>query len=462
MIQAIGLTKSYRRRPHALVDLSFEAVPGRITVLLGPGGAGKTTALLLMVGQLRGKGSVLFDGRPYHRIRRPERQVGVVLPESDGPPGHPGRRARNHLRMLAAAAGVPATRADELLGQTRLTPAADHRLRAFSPGMSRRLLLAAALLGDPHTLLLDDPTAGLSPKNAEWFHAFLRAFAASGGTVLLTTTDAEEAAALGDRVLSLHQGRLLDDQPVAEFVRTRLRGEVAVRGPQVGRLADLLLAAGADVRRETGTRILVSGAPRTEIGELAYRHGILLHELADLGPLRTRSAAPVRPPRGAVAPGTTGATAVAARPGPPAEHERTAEQGPAVAPAVRDVATSPREHGLIGLMGTAHSAVLTDSAPPVDATLPAPAAGEIVVTAGETVVVLSPGGAVTATVRALAERAARPTPTPTPTPTPVPAPAVTGAPVTAPGSRPTPGPAGSPYPLPAPSSTPGANDPCTQ
>jgi ABC-2 type transport system ATP-binding protein len=459
MIQAIGLTKSYRRRTHALVDLSFEAVPGRITVLLGPGGAGKTTALLLMVGQLRGKGSVLFDGRPYHRIRRPERQVGVVLPESDGPPGHPGRRARNHLRMLAAAAGVPAPRADELLEQTRLTPAADHRLRSFSPGMSRRLQLAAALLGDPHTLLLDDPTAGLSPKNAEWFHAFLRAFAASGGTVLLTTTDAEEAAALGDRVLSLHQGRLLDDQPVAEFVRTRLRGEVAVRGPQVGRLADLLLAAGADVRWEAGNRILVSGAARTEIGELAYRHGILLHELADLGPLRTQRAGPVRPSRGAVAPATTGATAVAARPGPSAEQGRAAQQGPAVAPRVLSATATPMEHGLVG---TASAAVLTEPAPPVDATLPAPAGGEIVVTAGETVVVLSPGGAVTATVRALAERAARPTTTPGLSPTPVPAPAVAGAPVAAPASRPTPGPAESPCPLPAPSSTPGANDPCTQ
>ncbi|MFI6447440.1 ATP-binding cassette domain-containing protein [Kitasatospora sp. NPDC050543] len=282
MIQSTGLTKIYRRgRPPALLDLTFDARPGVVTALLGPENSGKSTALRLMLQLERGLGVALFDGRTYRRLRRPEREVGVVLhtPRSMG--GHPGRKARGHLRMLAAAVGVPAGRADELLEQTRLATVADHRLRSFSPGMSRRLALAAALLGTPGTLLLDAPTEGLSPRNVEWFHSFLRSFAVAGGTVLVTTRTPQEAAQLADRVLTLDQGRLVTDQPVAEFRRTRLRPEVAVRGPQMARLADLLIGQGAQVRRDGGAGLAVVGIGRTEIGELAYRNGILLHELSD-------------------------------------------------------------------------------------------------------------------------------------------------------------------------------------
>ncbi|MEY9876881.1 ABC-type multidrug transport system ATPase subunit [Streptacidiphilus sp. MAP12-33] len=280
--QAIGLTKAGRRgRPPAVLDLSFDARAGQVTVLLGPEGSGRTTALRLALGLERGQGAALFHGRPYRRLSRPEREVGVVLGEADRPAGHPGRKARAHLRMMAAAAGVPARRADQLLEQTRLGPAAEHRLRTFSPGMNRRLQLAQALLGDPRTLVLDEPTEGLSPKNVEWFHAFLRAFAAGGGAVLVTLRSPQQAAQLADRVVTLDLGRLLADQPVEEFRRTRLRDEVSVRGPQVSRLADLLSANGATVRHDGGNVIAVEGVARTEIGELAFRHGILLHELAD-------------------------------------------------------------------------------------------------------------------------------------------------------------------------------------
>lgn len=280
--QAIGLTKAGRRgREATLLDLSFDARAGQVTVLLGPEGSGRTTTLRLALGLERGQGAALFNGRPYRRLSRPEREVGVVLGEADRPAGHPGRRARAHLRMMAAAAGVPSRRADQLLEQTRLGPAAEHRLRTFSPGMNRRLQLAQALLGDPRTLLLDEPTEGLSPKNIEWFHAFLRAFAAGGGAVLVTLRSPQQAAQLADRVVTLELGRLLADQPVDQFRRTRLRDEVSVRGPQVARLADLLKASGATVRHEGGNAIAVEGMARTEIGELAFRHGILLHELAD-------------------------------------------------------------------------------------------------------------------------------------------------------------------------------------
>ncbi|MEU8513027.1 ATP-binding cassette domain-containing protein [Kitasatospora sp. NPDC048722] len=286
MIQITGLTKVRGNgAPPDLLDLTFDARPGLVTALLGPEGAGKSTALRLMVELDRGQGVTLFHGRTYRRLRRPEREVGVLL---QGPgegsaavAGHPGRTARGQLRMLAAAVGVPARRADDLLGQTRLATVAGQRLRTFSPGMHRRLALAAALLGDPGALLLDAPTEGLSPRNVEWFHSFLRSFAVAGGTVLVTTRTPQEASRLADRVITLDQGRLVADQPVTEFRRTRLSPEVAVRGPQMARLADLLVSRGAQVRRDGGAGLAVAGIGRTEIGELAYRHGILLHELAD-------------------------------------------------------------------------------------------------------------------------------------------------------------------------------------
>ncbi|MFI1520111.1 ATP-binding cassette domain-containing protein [Kitasatospora cineracea] len=282
MIQITGLTKAYRRgRPPAVLDLTFDARPGMVTALLGDEGAGKSTVLRLMVELERGHGLTLFDGRTYRRIRRPEREIGVLLAAGRPEAGHPGQRARAHLRMLAGAVGVPARRADDLLEQTRLAAVADHRIGTFSPGMHRRLALAAALLGTPSTLLLDAPTEGLSPSNEEWFGAFLRSFALSGGTVLTTTRSPAEAAALADRVVTLDAGRLAADQPVVEFRRTRLHPEVLVRGPQMARLADLLVAQGGQVRRDGGAGLAVSGIDRTEVGELAYRNGILLHELAD-------------------------------------------------------------------------------------------------------------------------------------------------------------------------------------
>lgn len=282
MIQANGLTKVYRRGcPPALLDLGFDVRPGTVMALLGPEDSGKTTALHLMLELERGRGVTLFDGRPYRRLRRPEREVGVMLPVGHGTPGNPDRTARGHLQMLAAAVGASPRRAEELLEQTRLATVADHRLRSFSPGMNRRLELAVALLGEPAALLLDAPAEGLSPRNAEWLHAFLRAFPAGGGTVLITTRSPQEAALLADRVVTLDGGRMVADQPVSDFCRTRLHPEVAVRGPQMARLADLVRAQGGQVRVDGGAGIAVSGLDRTEIGELAYRSGILLHELAD-------------------------------------------------------------------------------------------------------------------------------------------------------------------------------------
>lgn len=238
MIQATGLTSTPRRNhPPVVDDLTFEAPAGRVTALLGGPGAGKTTALRLLLQLDRGHGSAFFRGRPLHRIRRPAHEIGVLLEDV---PGHPGRTVRGHLRMLGAAAGVAAARADVVLDVVGLTDLADERLGDLSTGAERRLGIATALLGDPHTLVLDEPARGLSARETAWLYRLLRQFAAQGGAVLVATEDAEGVIRLADQVLTLESGRLVADQPVDEFARTRLRPRVVVHSPLVGRLAAVL------------------------------------------------------------------------------------------------------------------------------------------------------------------------------------------------------------------------------
>lgn len=285
MLQAIGLTSTPRRnRPPAVDDLTFEAGPGQVTALLGPAGSGKSTALRLMLGLEQGRGVTYFRGRPLHRVAHPMREVGVLLGDV---PGHPARTVRGQLRMLCAAAGVPASRADDLLDAVGLEALADQRLGALSRGMDRRLGLAAALLGDPHTLILDEPARGISPDEAAWLYGVLRTHAAAGGTVLYTTTDTKAAARTADHVVAIRSGRLVADQDAAAFARTRLRPRVAVRTPHAARLAAQLAREARAARRtveavtERGNRLYVYGSDCAEVGETAFRHGILLHRLAE-------------------------------------------------------------------------------------------------------------------------------------------------------------------------------------
>ncbi|MEU2267998.1 ATP-binding cassette domain-containing protein [Streptomyces olindensis] len=285
MIQAFGLTSNPRKElPPAVDDVSFEARAGRVTALLGAPGAGKTTVLRLMLELQRGRGVTYFRGRPLHRIAHASREVGVLLGDV---PGHPARTVRGHLRMLCAAAGVPVRRADEVLETVGLVSLRDERLGTLSRGMDRRLGLACALLADPHTLVLDDPTDGLSSREADWLHGMLHAHATQGGTVLFTTADPKEAARTADRVVTLEQGRLVADQEAAEFSRTRLRPRVAVRSPHAARLAALLAKQArtsrrsVEVVREGGNRLSVYGSTCADIGETAFRNGIVVHQLAD-------------------------------------------------------------------------------------------------------------------------------------------------------------------------------------
>ncbi|QOV35064.1 ATP-binding cassette domain-containing protein [Streptomyces ferrugineus] len=285
MIEAIGLTSNPRKElPPALDDVSFEARAGRVTALLGGAGAGKTTALRLMLELQQGRGITFFRGWPLHRMAHPSREVGVLLGDV---PGHPARTVRGHLRMLCAAAGVPARRADEVLEVVGLVSLRDERLGTLSRGMDRRLGLACALLADPHTLVLDDPADGLTTRERRWLHGALRAHAAQGGTVLLTTPDPKEAARTADHVVTLDRGRLVADQEVADFARTRLRPRVAVRTPHASRFATLLAKEArtahrsVEVVRESGNRLSVYGSTCADVGDIAYRHGILVHQLAD-------------------------------------------------------------------------------------------------------------------------------------------------------------------------------------
>jgi ABC-type multidrug transport system ATPase subunit len=232
----------------------------------------------------QGRGITYFRGRPLHRIAHPSREVGVLLGDV---PGHPARTVRGHLRMLCAAAGVPVRRAGEVLEAVGLVSLRDERLGTLSRGMDRRLGLACALLPDPHTLVLDDPADGLPTRERHWLHGMLRSHAAQGGTVLFTTADPKEAARTADHVVTLDKGRLVADQDATDFARTRLRPRVAVRTPHAARLAALIAKEArttqrsVEVVREGGNRLSVYGSTCADIGETAFRHGVLVHQLAD-------------------------------------------------------------------------------------------------------------------------------------------------------------------------------------
>ncbi|WP_245599758.1 ABC transporter ATP-binding protein [Embleya scabrispora] len=280
MIQARALTKRYGGIV-AVDNLSFDVFPGRVTALLGPNGAGKSTALRLMLDLERGRGETLYDGRRYRRLRRPGAEVGACVGLTGA---HPGRRVRAHLRMLAAAGRIPARRVDEVLDLVGLTPVAGARVRVLSAGALGRLGLAGALLGDPRTLVLDEPAAGLDPQGVRWLRDFLRAFADDGRTVLVAGHILAETARCADRVLVISRGRLVADEPAADFLRRGAQGGVSVRTPQVARLSALLQAEGLYTARSGGTMLTVTGVDRARVGEIAFRGGILLHELTEREP----------------------------------------------------------------------------------------------------------------------------------------------------------------------------------
>jgi ABC-2 type transport system ATP-binding protein len=214
IIEARGLTKQFGS-VRAVDDLSFGVEPGSVTGFLGPNGAGKTTTLRMLLGLVApDTGTATINGRPYAGLPEPLHQVGAVL-EASG--FHPGRTARSHLRIQALAAGVDASRVDDVLDLVQLAGAADRRVGGFSLGMRQRLGLATALLADPEILILDEPANGLDPEGVRWLRGLLRGFAAEGGTVLISSHMLAEAALTVDSVVIIDRGRLVTQAPLAEL-----------------------------------------------------------------------------------------------------------------------------------------------------------------------------------------------------------------------------------------------------
>jgi ABC-2 type transport system ATP-binding protein len=274
-IVVAGLSKNFGTI-RAVDNLSFTVEPGSVTGFLGPNGAGKTTTLRMLLGLVTPtSGTATIGGVPYGQISRPMQAVGAVLEASSF---HPGRTARNHLRVYAAASGIPDVRADEVLEQVGLTEAAHRKVRGFSLGMRQRLGLAFALLGDPQVLLLDEPANGLDPEGIRWLRRFQRALADAGKTVLVSSHLLTEVQQSADRVVILSQGRLVREGSMDELEKGA--GEtVVVRTPTVDKLGMTLADAGANVTRSGETELRVRDMAADAVGHRAFEAGVELHEL---------------------------------------------------------------------------------------------------------------------------------------------------------------------------------------
>jgi len=262
----------------AVDDLSFTVDEGRIVGFLGPNGAGKTTTLRMLLGLVYPTaGSSTIHGTAYHHLDDPVHEVGAVL---DGGMLHPGRTGRNHLRALAKAAGVPAARTDELLQLVALTDAANRRAGGYSLGMRQRLGLAAALLGDPQVLVLDEPANGLDPQGIRWLRDFLRSLAREGRAVLVSSHVLAEVSQTADDVVVINRGRSVAQGTLTELI-ARSGGGMRVAGPDVGRLRELLVADGANVSGEGD--IVVRDRSGEDIGRVIAEHQLVVSELTPVG-----------------------------------------------------------------------------------------------------------------------------------------------------------------------------------
>jgi ABC-2 type transport system ATP-binding protein len=275
LVEVRGLSKRFGDKL-AVDDLSFTVEPGRVTGFLGPNGAGKSTTMRLIVGLDRPtSGMATIGGVPYARLRRPLTVVGALL---EARALHPGRSARNHLLYLAQTQGLPARRADEVLDLVGLSAVRGKRAGGFSLGMTQRLGIAAAMLGNPRVLMLDEPVNGLDPEGIRWVRNFMRQLAAEGRTVLVSSHLMSEMAQTADHLIVIGRGSLIADCSTQEFIERSSERSVLVRTPDTS-LAGLLTANGGQVRPEPDGALGVSGLEAPRIGELAAGAGIVLHEL---------------------------------------------------------------------------------------------------------------------------------------------------------------------------------------
>jgi ABC-2 type transport system ATP-binding protein len=286
MIEANDLTKIYGGK--AAVDhLSFTVEPGRVTGFLGPNGAGKSTTMRLILGLDRPQsGFALINGRRYRDLKDPLRTVGALL---EAKSVHSGRSARNHLLFLAQTQGLPASRVEEMLALVGLQDVADKRAGGFSLGMSQRLGVAVAMLGNPEMLLLDEPVNGLDPEGVLWIRNLMKSLAAEGRTVLVSSHLMNEMAVTADHLIVIGRGRLITEASTEDVIARSTDKSVRVRTPDADRLAEMIAAAGGKVVRggaENGAGLLtVTGLEAPRVGELAASASIVLHELTPLASL---------------------------------------------------------------------------------------------------------------------------------------------------------------------------------
>jgi ABC-2 type transport system ATP-binding protein len=276
MIEAVGLRKHYG--PKVAVDgISFTVRPGLVTGFLGPNGAGKSTTMRMIVGLDRPTaGTVTVAGQPNARLRSPLTEVGALL---EARAVHSGRSARNHLRALAATHGIGRSRVDEVIEMTGLTDVADKRVGGFSLGMGQRLGIAVALLGDPHTLVLDEPVNGLDPEGVLWVRNLVKYLARQGRTVFLSSHLMSEMALTADHVVVIGRGKIVADGPVDAIVAGATHTTVRVRSPQASELAAALAGPAVTISAVEPGVLEVVGAEAAQIGDLAASRGFALHEL---------------------------------------------------------------------------------------------------------------------------------------------------------------------------------------
>jgi ABC-2 type transport system ATP-binding protein len=276
MITVSSLTKQYGSRV-AVDDLSFDVAAGRVTGFVGPNGAGKSTTMRMMVGLTRpDRGDTTYRGVRYSDMRHPARVVGTVL---DARSMHPGRSARNQLAATAALASIPARRVGEVLAEVGLDTAADQRTGGFSLGMRQRLALAAALLGQPEVLLLDEPSNGLDPDGIRWLRNSLSEFAASGGTVFVSSHLIAELAMFADDLIVVGGGKLLAAEPVTTTL-ARGEGTVSVHTPQAAELGRLLARHGIDADA-ANDRLSVRGTTTADVSQIAFDNRIHVIEITE-------------------------------------------------------------------------------------------------------------------------------------------------------------------------------------
>jgi ABC-2 type transport system ATP-binding protein len=276
-IDVQDLTKEFGDR-RAVDQLTFRVLPGRVTGFLGPNGAGKSTTMRLVLGLDRPtSGSATIGGRPYPTLREPLRHVGALL---DAQAAHGSRTARDHLRVLAASNRIPDRRVDEVLEETGLASVARRRVRTYSLGMRQRLGIAAALLGDPEVVMLDEPSNGLDPEGIVWIRTLLRRLAAQGRTVLVSSHLMNETASFADHLVVLGRGRLLADTPMRDFIHARVQPRVRIRTTDPVALKSALARHGHDAEEHADGHWTVHDARVDDIGRIASAAGVPVLELA--------------------------------------------------------------------------------------------------------------------------------------------------------------------------------------